>query len=155
MGRSGNDDAPRGTAHNQSVQDEHDVAARRGDPSDQRVSRGRESEVLISDSQFYDAFYSPEMLIDEAITAPQRVAPRGALIDVVEQVDPGRSCAVQIKFDPVQDPFLSEHRLRDKPTLPMVVALEAFAEAGGAAGRQGTSSRNSRRADSRCCEILR
>jgi 3-hydroxymyristoyl/3-hydroxydecanoyl-(acyl carrier protein) dehydratase len=35
---------------------------------------------------------------------------------------------VIVRLDPAGDPFLREHRLRDKPTLPMVVALETFAE---------------------------
>ncbi len=35
----------------------------------------------------------------------------------------------QVAFDPTADRFLLEHRLRDKPLLPVVVGLEALAEA--------------------------
>jgi NAD(P)-dependent dehydrogenase (short-subunit alcohol dehydrogenase family) len=53
----------------------------------------------------------------------------GALIDRVVAFEPGRRAVAEIRLDPVADPFLREHRLRDRPTLPVVVALEAFAEA--------------------------
>ena len=39
----------------------------------------------------------------------------------------------RISFDPVNDPFLSQHRLKNKPFLPGVVGLESLAEAARAA----------------------
>ena len=115
-----------------------------------------ESEVLISDSQFYETFYSRDLVIsggDHRIVrgpASRQAAGAqkgtvsflcppatkigtvpGALIERVETREPGRRVSATVRLDPINDPFLREHRLRDKPTLPMVVALEAFAETAG------------------------
>lgn len=87
-----------------------------------------ESEVLITDAQFYETFYRHNLRIEVAETQ----ASPGALIDTVRMVEPGQKAEIEIHLDPLRDPFLREHRLRDKATLPMVVALEAFAEAAAA-----------------------
>jgi hypothetical protein len=43
----------------------------------------------------------------------------------------------QLKLDPTADPFLRQHRLRDKPLFPVVVGLESLAQAARAAtGRE-------------------
>ncbi len=86
-----------------------------------------ESETLITDAQFYETFFSKELLIPSCPQANSTPMP-GALVEGVVQSEQGGKCAVRINLDPVRDPFLSEHLLRDKPTLPLVVALEAFAE---------------------------
>jgi 3-hydroxymyristoyl/3-hydroxydecanoyl-(acyl carrier protein) dehydratase len=104
-----------------------------------------ESEVLITDSQFYETFYSKDLVIPSGDGHIVRGGARpddarrtgGALIERTEVLEPLQRASVIVRFDPANDPFLREHRLRDKPTLPLVVALEAFAEtaallAGGA-----------------------
>ncbi len=88
-----------------------------------------ESEVLITDSQFYETFYSADLLLKGGGRREGEGAGKGALIGRVATLEPGRRVQVEIGLDPIGDPFLREHRLRDKPTLPMVVAMEAFAEA--------------------------
>ena len=60
-----------------------------------------------------------------------------ALIERVVACDPGRGATAEIRLHPLEDPFLTEHRLRGRPTLPLVVALEAFAETARLAGTDG------------------
>ena len=50
------------------------------------------------------------------------------LLDAVAESAEGKSPEVHLHLDPVQDPFLREHRFRDKPMMPIVMASEAFAE---------------------------
>lgn len=87
-----------------------------------------EAEVLITDAQFYETFYSKDLRIARADVARADSEPAPALIRRTAEFEPGRRAVAAIRLDPVGDPFLREHRLRDKPTLPMVIALEAFAE---------------------------
>ncbi|HLA85127.1 MAG TPA: KR domain-containing protein [Thermoguttaceae bacterium] len=87
-----------------------------------------ESETLFTDRQYYETFYSKDLLIPAATKPKTKPQASGALIQRVAEIEPGRRTVVEIQLDPVADPFLREHRLRDRPTLPMVVALEAFAE---------------------------
>lgn len=51
------------------------------------------------------------------------------LIDRVIQQTDLVNTRVACEFDPVRDPFLVQHRLRDRPLLPMVIAIEAMLEA--------------------------
>ncbi len=46
--------------------------------------------------------------------------------------------AAEIRFQPARDPFLLEHRLREKPFLPGVIGLEAIAQAGALWNPQAT-----------------
>ena len=59
---------------------------------------------------------------------------------VVRREDGG--VAACLRFDPAADPFLLQHRFRDKPFLPAVIGWEALAEAASAAGsgEQGAGS---------------
>jgi len=88
-----------------------------------------EGEVLITDRQYYETFYSKDLLLSAAGDTTKEITSAGTLIERILAVEPGRRAAFEIHLDPVADHFLREHRLRDRPTLPMVVAIEAFAEA--------------------------
>ena len=46
----------------------------------------------------------------------------------------GNDAVAELTFDPVADPFLREHRVKDRPILPMVMAIEAMAEAASLLG---------------------
>jgi|GEM_PF-774000 len=94
-----------------------------------------ESEVLITDGFFQRQFYPFEMEIAPQSTASEPTTPAtgeptsyGPLIAAWEPKSVASGTA-RIKFDPEADPFLSEHRLRQKPFLPGVVGLESLAEA--------------------------
>ncbi len=88
-----------------------------------------EREVLITDFQFGEAFFSKDLVISRPAEAAAAAPPKQALIERVAELDPGRRAVAEIRLNPVEDPFLREHRLRDRPTLPLVVALESFFEA--------------------------
>jgi acyl transferase domain-containing protein/3-hydroxymyristoyl/3-hydroxydecanoyl-(acyl carrier protein) dehydratase len=51
------------------------------------------------------------------------------LIDAVVEMLPGTRLRAELHLDPAADPFLREHRFKDKPILPAVIGLEAFVEA--------------------------
>jgi hypothetical protein len=97
-----------------------------------------ESEVLITDGFFQRQFYPYEMEISGATETPiaSRAASEisapgpslGPLVQAWEQKSVASGTA-RIKFDPERDPFLTEHRLKQKPFLPGVVGLESLAEA--------------------------
>ncbi len=92
-----------------------------------------ECEVLITDGFFQRQFYPFEMEIgagsaDSAQATEQSQPSLGPLIAAWQPKSVASGIA-RIKFDPERDPFLSEHRLRQKPFLPGVVGLESLAEA--------------------------
>lgn len=63
---------------------------------------------------------------------------------VVERND-DRSIRLACELNPVLDPFLTQHRLRDRPLLPIVIAMEMMVEAASMtvpAGSQVTAIRN-------------
>jgi hypothetical protein len=97
-------------------------------------------EVLITDGFFERLFHPRTVEKSEneiAVSSGNRRAPdlmngcAGSLPLVVSdrprEDAPGRFA--DIVFDPAADPFLLDHRFREKPFLPAVVALEAMAEA--------------------------
>ena len=88
-----------------------------------------EREVLITDFQFGETFFSKELVISRPAKSTSDRAPQEALIERVTECDAGRRVVAEIRLNPIEDPFLREHRLRDRPTLPLVVALESFFEA--------------------------
>ncbi len=87
-----------------------------------------ESEVLVTDFQFVDAFASKEIMLDREPSQPPTARRPLPLIDSELETASGHA-SIATRLDPVNDVFLREHRLRQKPTLPLVVALEMFAEA--------------------------
>jgi NAD(P)-dependent dehydrogenase (short-subunit alcohol dehydrogenase family) len=93
-----------------------------------------QSEVLLTDGFFQRQFYPYEF--DAPVTAQEpsavdakpRAAGHGPLVAEWQAAD-GAAGVAQILFDPVDDPFLDHHRLRQKPFLPGVVGVELLAEA--------------------------
>jgi hypothetical protein len=51
------------------------------------------------------------------------------LLDDVLEITPPRSLLAQFRLNPTVDPFLREHHFKKRPILPVVIAIEAFAEA--------------------------
>jgi hypothetical protein len=92
-----------------------------------------EGEVLIDDGQFVKVFYPqlPYLESSPGQAQPAAEAPTAtrALIGAVHRLAGDAGLEARIEFRPTSDPFLIEHRLRDKPFLPGVVGLEALAEA--------------------------
>jgi acyl transferase domain-containing protein/NAD(P)-dependent dehydrogenase (short-subunit alcohol dehydrogenase family) len=88
-----------------------------------------EREVLITDFQFGETFFSKDLVISRPAGAAPVASPKQALIERIAERERGRRVVAEIRLNPVDDPFLREHRLRDRPTLPLVVALESFFEA--------------------------
>jgi NAD(P)-dependent dehydrogenase (short-subunit alcohol dehydrogenase family) len=95
-----------------------------------------EAEVLVTDEKYYRSFFPAETLISE-IAKPnssacvQRSLP---LLDASRIVQQRGQVTCELTLNPVKEPFLIEHRLDDRPLLPMVVGLELMCEAAQAAG---------------------
>jgi hypothetical protein len=71
---------------------------------------------------------APPTVAPEATAAPV-AAPAGPLVDAVLEHEPGRRVVTRCLLDPVAEPCLVQHRFRDRPLLPFVIALELLAEA--------------------------
>ena len=106
-------------------------------------------EIVITDGHFERTFYpraeaAPAAERLEQASHPERS--EGSLPPLVASVERGEGGAIaaRLLFDPSADPFLSQHRLRDKPFLPAVIGLEALAEAAALAapGRMVTGLRD-------------
>jgi acyl transferase domain-containing protein/NAD(P)-dependent dehydrogenase (short-subunit alcohol dehydrogenase family) len=52
------------------------------------------------------------------------------LIHGILEMDPGRSATAEIHLDPTTDPFLAQHRFKDRPILPAAIGMAALAQAG-------------------------
>ena len=63
-----------------------------------------------------------------AVTTKPSTPPRRPLIDRVVESEPGRLVAEMV-LDPVNDLFLAQHLYKNKPMMPVVVSIEAAAEA--------------------------
>jgi malonyl CoA-acyl carrier protein transacylase len=80
-------------------------------------------EVLITDDRYYRMFYPAETIESERNSvSPDMVA----LLETESD---------RCRLDPRQDIFLKEHRLHDRPLLPIVIGLELMVE--GVARQQG------------------
>jgi hypothetical protein len=102
-----------------------------------------ESEVLITDGFFQRQFYPYDFerpvnkpVISQpqvtSVAAPRSARINGPLLDAWEPKSVAAGVA-RITFDPVADPFLTQHLLKQKPFLPGVVGLESLLEAARAA----------------------
>lgn len=93
-----------------------------------------EGEVLITDDRYYRLFYPSETLAatnDLARDAVNCGSDQYPLLDRgVTSMTPEGAARTTLDLDPVKDQFLAEHRLNDRPLLPIVVGLELLAEAG-------------------------
>lgn len=87
-----------------------------------------EPEVLITDEKYHRAFFPEETLMREAARQTHS-RPRSPLLEdaKVQQQDDWQ--VTEIQLDPTAEPFLREHRLDDRPLLPLVVGLELLCEA--------------------------
>ena len=95
-----------------------------------------EGEILITDDRYYRLFYPYETLT----ASPDGSRPtKFPLLDrgTTEQTQEGEVSTLALH--PGKDPFLVEHRLDDKPLLPIVIGLELVCEA--AARLLGPSTR--------------
>ena len=81
------------------------------------------AEVIITDGFFERIFY-PFVAANE-FKDPSRLP----LIETIKPLERNQGIVAEIELDPSADPFLFDHKLRDKPLLPAVVGLEALAEA--------------------------
>ncbi|MEO1616398.1 MAG: SDR family NAD(P)-dependent oxidoreductase [Planctomycetota bacterium] len=86
---------------------------------------GDRSEVLITDRRYIRKFI-PVGEDDRPFATPLLLREK-RWDDVLKSQEPQTNHVVTL--NPVRDAFLSEHRVSDRPTLPMVVALELLSEA--------------------------
>jgi len=64
-----------------------------------------------------------------ATPAPDRPADPRPLVETILEHEPGRRIVTECVLDPTAEPFLVQHRFRDRPLLPFVMSLEMLAEA--------------------------
>jgi hypothetical protein len=100
-----------------------------------------DSEVLYTFGDFYPMFYPNEQRPLGAFRPDQLNAvcepPAGCAPPLAANARrDGGELVADIPLDPTVDAFLIQHRLRDKPLLPVVVGLEALAEAAKLFGGQ-------------------
>lgn len=111
-----------------------------------------EGEILITDDKYYRLFYPAETLGDgdeeskqAGILGEQRkLSAAFPLLDAgVTETDEKRAVST-VTMDPAAEIFLAEHRLDDKPLLPVVIGLELICEAAArlAGERQVVAVRN-------------
>ncbi len=90
-----------------------------------------EHEVLITDDRYHRAFYPAESVEAECLAKSRDQ--QHALIDLTtlhSKIDDASvQQLVRAELLPTKDPFLVEHRLKDRPLLPIVVDLELIVEA--------------------------
>ncbi len=95
------------------------------------ASDNQESEVLITDDRYYRLFYAPEALVDSAGRSLAHLPPATPLLDSnhshVANTAPTRVHHATLL--PAKDPFLTDHRLDDRPLLPIVIGTELMLEA--------------------------
>ncbi|MEM9828614.1 MAG: SDR family NAD(P)-dependent oxidoreductase, partial [Planctomycetota bacterium] len=100
---------------------------------DEIESGGDEAEVLITDRKYVRKFF-PSQVIGKQAIAPEQLGERllPPLLDPHGVHPAGESQdrqRFQATFDANVDPFLKEHRVGGRATLPMAIAIECFAEA--------------------------
>jgi hypothetical protein len=111
------------------------------------------SEVLYTFGDFYPMFYPHEQrplgeFVPGALqaSAPATSSAAQPLFGSIRKESEG--CVGDVTLDPTIEPFLIQHRLRNKPLLPVVVGLEALAEAAASAsGLRAVGFRNVRMLD--------
>lgn len=98
-----------------------------------------ENEIVVTDSQYYTLFYSDKMLIDVQTPTCKKVSASktGRLFQntgendgsmptpLVERIEKKHGICT---FYPNADPFLIDHRFRQRPLLPAVISMETFLE---------------------------
>ncbi len=84
-------------------------------------------EVLITDNRYYRTFFPTEPITDASHETARQI--RCPMLDRGETSRQDATHVSIFSLDPVRDPFLAEHRLDDRPMLPIVVGLEMLYEA--------------------------
>lgn len=82
---------------------------------------GEESEILITDENYFRKFFPADRISNDS-PSEQSGQPLLGETGSVNGI-------ISWTLDPVRDRFLAEHCVRQRPTLPFVVAIEAMAEA--------------------------
>ncbi len=98
-----------------------------------------EPEVMITERHHWERFAAGlGTLASEApASAPDGEQSKATLPLLTEVVSDAEGAGGQVRLDPTTERFLIEHRLRNKPLLPVVVGLELLAEAASvAAGKR-------------------
>ncbi len=86
---------------------------------------GGESEVVISDDQYFSQSFSGEMLYDLSSSSSKTET-----LPLVEKVaDEARGKRVEVVWNPTTEPLIAAHRLTDKPILPAALMMETMLEA--------------------------
>ena len=93
------------------------------------ASDSRESEILITDDRYYRQFYSPEALVDNAGRSLAHLPPATPLVHTESRQRGQRVQEHTTRFEPAKDPFLTDHKLDDRPLLPIVIGTELMLEA--------------------------
>jgi acyl transferase domain-containing protein len=83
-----------------------------------------EGEVLITDDRYHRMFYPAETLSGSSDGGAVKLP----LVDDGRTTQQGTQQITEIDLDPTAEPFLVEHRLEDRPLLPVVVGSEMLAE---------------------------
>jgi hypothetical protein len=91
-----------------------------------------EGEVLITDDRYHRMFYPAETL-----SGGTGSAAKFPLLDSGRTEKTGDRLSAEVDLDPLSEPFLVEHRLEDRPLLPVVIGAEMLAEAALKARGQG------------------
>jgi acyl transferase domain-containing protein len=98
-----------------------------------------ESQVVITDDGYRSWLAKTVAAADAkprtestAANVDQRRTDRPLVERILEQ-EAGRSIVTECVLDPTSDPFLVQHRFRDRPLLPFVISLEMLIEAATAA----------------------
>ena len=103
------------------------------------------TEVLITDDRYYRMFYPADRMLalptEEGLTSND---PNHWPLVRKSSDQSNGSLISEALLNPVADPFLAEHRLRDRPLLPMVIMAELLAEGASLAhdGRRVTGMRD-------------
>ncbi len=88
------------------------------------------SEVLITDTRYFRMFYPADRIVETSIgiNESRDISTTGPLIHATEGDGKEGLWVSHAVLNPVSDPFLTEHCLKGRPLLPMVIMMELLAE---------------------------
>lgn len=92
-----------------------------------------ESEIAITELHYCRDKYTNTANLLATSASPATGEPFGPevfpVVDSLAETEPGNQLVAELNLDPVQDVFLAQHRYKERPMMPVVVTLEALAEA--------------------------
>ncbi len=91
-----------------------------------------EREIAISELHYCREKYTSaaNLLSTKSTTESEPFGPNAfPVLDSVFEHDPGNRLVAELNLDPVGDVFLAQHRYKERPMMPVVMTLEALAEA--------------------------